>query len=164
MVACLAGPGVEEDILLLDCDFLMSSFGEGLLALCTKRCLTQQPGDGLKGKTRIPLSHPVMSLTATCVRTDTIVRHHKDLARPHASHWTLATADCRLPKYRISLVHSISLVGARYKHSRVRKEYTSTDRRLSQDKYRMLIISSGQTQQMNTRKQGLGSLYNVSPE
>ena len=68
MVACLAGPGVEEDILLLDCDFLISSFGEGLLALCTKRCLTQQPGDGLKVKKRTPLSHPVMSLAATCVR------------------------------------------------------------------------------------------------
>ena len=42
MVACLVGPGPEEDILLLDFDFLMSSFGESLFALYTKRCLTQQ--------------------------------------------------------------------------------------------------------------------------
>ena len=46
MRARLVGPGPEEDTLLLDCDFLMSSFGEGLITLCTKRCLTQQPGDG----------------------------------------------------------------------------------------------------------------------
>ena len=44
MVACLAGPGPEEDILLLDCDFLMSSFGEGLIATWTKRSLND--GDG----------------------------------------------------------------------------------------------------------------------
>ena len=42
MVACLVRPGPEEDILLLDFDFLVSSFGEGLLALCAKRCLIQQ--------------------------------------------------------------------------------------------------------------------------
>ena len=33
MVACLAGPGPEEDILLLDFDFLMSPFGEGFFCL-----------------------------------------------------------------------------------------------------------------------------------
>ena len=44
LLACLVGSGPEEDILLLDFDFLMSSFGEGLIALCTKRCLTQQRG------------------------------------------------------------------------------------------------------------------------
>ena len=55
MVACLVGPGPEEDILLLDFDFLMSSFGEGLFALCTKRCLTQQR-DGLKVERRTALS------------------------------------------------------------------------------------------------------------
>ena len=44
MVACLVGPGPEEDILLLDFDFLMSSLGGGLFAMCTKCCLTQQRG------------------------------------------------------------------------------------------------------------------------
>ena len=44
MVACLVGSGPEGDILLLDFDFLMSSLGEGLIALCTKRRVTQQWG------------------------------------------------------------------------------------------------------------------------
>ena len=44
MVACLVGPGPEEDNLLLDFDFLASSFGEGLIALCTKRSHNQQRG------------------------------------------------------------------------------------------------------------------------
>ena len=100
MVACLAGPGAEEDILLLDCDFLMSSFGEGLLALCTKRCLTQQPGDGSKVKTRIPLSHRVMSLAAMCVRH----RHNRETSqRPgETACVALGARNGRLPIAEIS--------------------------------------------------------------
>ena len=52
MVACLVGPGPEEVIFLPDFDFLMSSFCEGLFALCT----SLNNGDGLKVETRTPLS------------------------------------------------------------------------------------------------------------
>ena len=75
MVAYLVGPGPGEVILLLDFDFLMSSFGEGLIALCTKRCLAHSTTG--KVKTRIPLSHPVTSLAATCVQH----RHNREM--PH---------------------------------------------------------------------------------
>ena len=86
IVACLVGPGPEEVILLLDFDFLMSSFGGGLFALCT----SLNNGDGLKVETQAPLSQ-----RRRVFGTDTIVRHYKSLVRPYASHWTLATPDCR---------------------------------------------------------------------
>ena len=45
----LVRPGPEEDILLLDFDFLTSSFGESFFSLYIKRCLTQQRGWGEGG-------------------------------------------------------------------------------------------------------------------
>ena len=54
MVACLVGPGLEEDILLLDFDFLMSSFGEGLSCVLSAASLNN--GDGLEVETQTPLS------------------------------------------------------------------------------------------------------------
>ena len=68
MDACLVGPGPEEVILLLELDVLMSSYGEGLFALCTKRCLTGrvEGGDAV-------LSQPVMlSHTKACLRPMTV--------------------------------------------------------------------------------------------
>ena len=87
--------------------------------------------------------------------TDTIVRHHKDLARPHAR-VALDGRDVR-PIAEISHlvgVHNIMFVGAHYKHSRVHQGYASTARPLGQDKCQMLVISSGQTKQTNARRQG----------
>ena len=125
MVACLVGPGPEEDILLLDIEFLMSSFGEGLFALCTKRCLVE-------GGDATPSSQPVMSLAATCV-----VRHghnRETLQRPgEIVCFALDACDGRLP--------------ACYKHSSIHK--ASADRPLGKDNCQVLVISSGQTQQMN---------------
>ena len=76
MVACLVGPGPEEDILLLDFDFLVSSFGESLFALYTKRCLTQQQDEW---KVETALSQPDMSLAATYVQHG---RNRETLQRP----------------------------------------------------------------------------------
>ena len=86
--------------------------------------------------------------------TDAIVRHYKDLARWYAC-VALDACDGRLPEFRISLGHNIVFFLAHYKHSGIHK--ASTDGPLGQDKCQMLIISSGQTQQMNAR-------YKVSPE
>ena len=80
--------------------------------------------------------------------TDTIVRHHKDLARPHAR-VALDARDIR-PIAEISHlvgVHNVVFFGACYKHSRVHKESASTDAPLGQDKCGMLVISPGQTWQ-----------------
>ena len=94
--------------------------------------------------------------------TDTIVRHHKDLARLYASHWTLATANYRNFAFRWYITSSL-LGPARNTQGYIKD--TPVLIYLGQDKCQMLVISSGQIQQTDARRQGhTGWLYNDSPE
>ena len=113
-----------------------------------------------------PRARPLTSIRYFLHRWRLIVCSNLALSDPCSCHAGQAATDlsrtCHRPNQRMGPL-SLGLFGARYKHSRIHK--ASTDGPLGQDKCQMLVTSSGQTQQLNARRQGhIGSLYNVPPE